>query len=297
MAKGLGRGLDAFFSDDNDDTIEKVTKKSSKKKDDEVLDNVVELNITEVEPMLNQPRKIFDKDKLQELTDSIKEHGVIQPILVVKNKNGYSIVAGERRWRAAKSAGLEKIPAIVKDYTDEKKKQVALIENIQREDLNVVEVAQAIKELMDIEGYNSTDVSKITGKSVSTISNITRLLKLPEEIQQMVLDGKLVEGHARALLAIEDEKKQLEIAHKIVEKKLTVRDVERLVYVNEAIKTKKKTKKRTNNVYYTKLENKLKEKLGYKVKLDPTKSHQRMIIEYNDDEGLESLLSLLDIEL
>ena len=281
MAKGLGRGLDAFFSDDNDDTIEKVTKKSAKKKDDEVLDNVVELNITEVEPMLNQPRKIFDKDKLQELTDSIKEHGVIQPILVVKNKNGYSIVAGERRWRAAKSAGLEKIPAIVKDYTDEKKKQVALIENIQREDLNVVEVAQAIKELMDIEGYNSTDVSKITGKSVSTISNITRLLKLPEEIQQMVLDGKLVEGHARALLAIDDEEKQLEIAHKIVEKKLTVRDVERLVYVNEAIKTKKKNKKRTNNVYYTKLENKLKEKLGYKVKLDPTKSHQRMINTYD----------------
>lgn len=297
MAKGLGRGLEAFFSDDSEDTIEKVTKKSAKKKDDEVLDNVVELNITEVEPMLNQPRKIFDKDKLQELTDSIKEHGVIQPILVVKNKNGYSIVAGERRWRAAKSAGLEKIPAIVKDYTDEKKKQVALIENIQREDLNVVEVAQAIKELMDIEGYNSTDVSKITGKSVSTISNITRLLKLPEEIQQMVLDGKLVEGHARALLAIDDEEKQLEIAHKIVEKKLTVRDVERLVYVNEAIKTKKKNKKRTNNVYYTKLENKLKEKLGYKVKLDPTKAHQRMIIEYNDDEGLESLLSILDIEL
>lgn len=297
MAKGLGRGLDAFFSEDNEDTIAKVTKKSSKKKEDEVLDNVVELNITEVEPMLNQPRKVFDKEKLQELTDSIKEHGVIQPILVVKNKNGYSIVAGERRWRAAKSAGLEKIPAIVKDYTDEKKKQVALIENIQREDLNVVEVAQAIKELMDIEGYNSTDVSKITGKSVSTISNITRLLKLPDEIQQMVLDGKLVEGHARALLAIEDEEKQIELAKKIVEKNLTVRDVEKLVYVSEAIKTKKKKKTRTKNVYYTKIEDKLKERFGYKVKLDSTNKHQRMIIEYNDDEGLESLLSLLDIEL
>ena len=297
MAKGLGRGLDAFFSEDNEDTIAKVTKKAAKKKEDAVLDSVVELNITEVEPMLNQPRKVFDKEKLQELTDSIKEHGVIQPILVVKNKNGYSIVAGERRWRAAKNAGLEKIPAIVKDYTDEKKKQVALIENIQREDLNVVEVAQAIKELMDIEGYNSTDVAKITGKSLSTISNITRLLKLPEEIQQMVLDGKLVEGHARALLAIEDEEKQVELAKKIAEKNLTVRDVEKLVYVSEAIKTKKKKKTRTKNVYYTKIEDKLKERLGYKVKLDSTNKHQRMIIEYNDDEGLESLLSLLDIDL
>ena len=254
MAKGLGRGLDAFFGEDNEETIEKVTKKLSKKDEENIIEKVVELNITEIEPMLNQPRKIFDKEKMQELTDSIRENGVIQPILVVKDKNGYTIVAGERRWRAAKAAGLKTIPAIIKDYTDNKKKQVALIENIQREDLNIVEVAQAIKELMEIEGYTSSDVAKITGKSLSTISNITRLLKLPNEILDMVLKGELVEGQARALLAIDDPEKQIAIAKKIVEKKLTVRDVEKLIYGDDKYR-KKTTKKPPKSVYYQNLEN------------------------------------------
>ncbi len=296
MAKGLGRGLDAFFGEDNEETIKKVTKKSSKKDEENIIEKVVELNITEIEPMLNQPRKIFDKEKMQELTDSIRENGVIQPILVVKDKNGYTIVAGERRWRAAKAAGLKTIPAIIKDYTDNKKKQVALIENIQREDLNIVEVAQAIKELMEIEGYTSSDVAKITGKSLSTISNITRLLKLPNEILDMVLKGELVEGQARALLAIDDPEKQIAIAKKIVEKKLTVRDVEKLIYGDDKYR-KKTTKKPPKSVYYQNLENKLKNYFGYKVKLDQTKKHQRLIIEYNDEEGLESLLSLLNIDM
>ena len=232
MTKGLGRGLNAFFGEDNEDTIEQVTKKSLKKEDN-VLENVIELKIDEIEPMLNQPRKVFDKEKMDELTDSIRENGVIQPILVVKDKNGYTIVAGERRWRAAKAAGLKKIPAIVKDYTDNRKKQVALIENIQREDLNIVEIAKAVKELMDIDGYTQSEVAKITGKNVSTISNIVRLLKLPNQVLDMVLNGDLVEGQARALLAINDEKKQIEIAKKVAEKKLTVRDVERLIYGDE----------------------------------------------------------------
>ena len=288
--------MNAFFGEDNEETIEKVTKKSSKKDEENVIEKVVELNITEIEPMLNQPRKIFDKEKMQELTDSIRENGVIQPILVVKDKNGYTIVAGERRWRAAKAAGLKTIPAIIKDYTDNKKKQVALIENIQREDLNIVEVAQAIKELMEIEGYTSSDVAKITGKSLSTISNITRLLKLPNEILDMVLKGELVEGQARALLAIDDPEKQIAIAKKIVEKKLTVRDVEKLIYGDDKYR-KKTTKKPPKSVYYQNLENKLKNYFGYKVKLDQTKKHQRLIIEYNDEEGLESLLSLLNIDM
>ena len=296
MAKGLGRGLDAFFGDTNEETIEKVTTKTSKKDDNKILDKVVELNITEVEPMLNQPRKVFDKDKMEELTDSIRENGVIQPILVVKDKNGYTIVAGERRWRAAKAAGLEKIPAIIKDYTDSKKKQVALIENIQREDLNVVEVARAIREIMDMEGYTNTEVAKITGKNVSTISNTLRLLKLQDEIQEMLLRGELVEGQARALLVIEDPEKQLQIAKKVAEKKLTVRDVEKLIYGDDKYK-RKPEKKTPKTIYYQKLENKLKDYFGYKVKLDQTKKHQRLIIEYNDEEGLESLLSLLNIDM
>lgn len=295
MAKGLGRGLDAFFGEDTNETIEKVTKRN-KKEDNNVIDKVVELNITEVEPMLNQPRKIFDKEKMQELTDSIKENGVIQPILVVKDANGYTIVAGERRWRAAKAAGLETIPAIIKDYTDNRKKQVALIENIQREDLNVVEIARAIKELMDIDGYSQGEVAKITGKNTSTVSNLVRLLKLPDEVLDMLLNGKLVEGQARALLVVEDETKQIEIAKKIAENKLTVRDVEKLIYGDDKYK-RKTTKKQPKTVYYQNLENKLKDYFGYKVKLDQTKKHQRLIIEYNDEEGLESVLSLLNIDM
>ena len=297
MAKGLGRGLDAFFGEDNNETIEKVTKRTNKQeKEDNVIEKVVELNITEVEPMLNQPRKVFDKEKMEELTDSIRENGVIQPILVVKDSNGYTIVAGERRWRAAKAAGLETIPAIIKDYTDNKKKQVALIENIQREDLNVVEVAQAIKELMEIEGYTNTDVAKITGKNISTISNLIRLLKLPDEVLDMILKGQLVEGQARALLVLDDPEKQIAIAKKVAEKKLTVRDVEKLIYGDDNYR-KKTTKKQPKSVYYEKLENKLKDYFGYKVKLDQTKKHQRLIIEYNDEEGLESLLSMLNIKM
>ncbi len=295
MAKGLGRGLDAFFGDEDSTTIEKVTKK--KESDGEVIEKVVQLNISKIEPMLNQPRKIFDEEKMKELTDSIRANGVIQPILVVKAQNGYTIVAGERRWRAAKAAGLKSIPAIVKDYTDNRKKQVALIENIQREDLNIVEVAHAIKEIKEMEGYSNSDVARITGKNDSTISNIIRLLKLPDEVQDMMLKGQLVEGQARALLAVDDPNRQIEIAKKTVEKKLTVRDVEKLIYGDDDYRKKKMKKKQPKSVYYQKVENKLKDYFGYKVKLDSTKKHQRLIIEYNDEEGLESILSLFNIDM
>lgn len=291
--KGLGRGLDVFFGEDIEE-VEKVVKPKEKKIKE--LDKVVELNISEVEPMLNQPRKIFDEEKLEELTNSIKEHGVLQPILVVKDENGYAIIAGERRWRSAKKAGLKTIPAIIKDYTDTKKKQVALIENIQREDLNIVEVARAIKELMDIDGYSQTEVAKITGKNISTISNMMRLLKLQDKILDYVLEGKLVEGQARALLAVEDEEKQLEIAEKIIKNRLTVRDVEKLIYGAEEY-TRKPTKKQPKTVYYKKLEERLKDYFGYKVKIDSNKKHQKLIIEYDDNDGLESLLNKLNIEV
>ena len=270
--KGLGKGLNAFFSDDN--LLDNVIKKDDKKNKE--LETVVELKIVDVEPMKDQPRKVFDEEKLEELANSIKENGVIQPILVVKNDDGYAIVAGERRWRAAKKAGLKKIPAIIKNYDESKKKQVALIENIQREDLNIVEVAHAIKELMEIENYSQSEVAKVTGKNISTISNIVRLLKLPDEILQYVLDGKLVEGQARALLAL--------------------RDVEKLVYGSEEY-VRKPEKKEPKSVYYKNLEGKLKDYFGYKVKLDYTKSHQKLIIEYDDKEGLENLLNKFNIDI
>lgn len=290
--KGLGKGLNAFFSDDN--LLDNVIKKDDKKNKE--LETVVELKIVDVEPMKDQPRKVFDEEKLEELANSIKENGVIQPILVVKNDDGYAIVAGERRWRAAKKAGLKKIPAIIKNYDESKKKQVALIENIQREDLNIVEVAHAIKELMEIENYSQSEVAKVTGKNISTISNIVRLLKLPDEILQYVLDGKLVEGQARALLALDSKKRQLEIANKAIEKKLTVRDVEKLVYGSEEY-VRKPEKKEPKSVYYKNLEGKLKDYFGYKVKLDYTKSHQKLIIEYDDKEGLENLLNKFNIDI
>jgi ParB family chromosome partitioning protein len=292
--KGLGRGLNVFFGEDTEE-LDRITK-PKKEKTYKEIDKVVELSLAEVEPMLNQPRKVFDKEKLEELTNSIKEHGVLQPILVVKDENGYSIIAGERRWRAAKDAGLKEIPAIIKDYTDTKKKQVALIENIQREDLNIVEIAKAIKELMDIDGYTQSEVAKITGKSLPSISNITRLLKLPNKILEYLLHGKLVEGQARALLAIDDEEKQIALAEKIIEKRLTVREVEKLIYGAEEY-TRKPEKKQPKTVYYQKIEDRLKNYFGYKVKIDADKKNQRLIIEYNDLDGLENLLDKFQIKM
>jgi len=290
-SKGLGRGLNALFDD-----IEEVKSVATKEKKT-ILDNVVELNVVDIEPMPNQPRKVFDENKLAELADSVREHGVIQPIIVEKSENGYHIVAGERRWRAAKIVGLKTMPAIVKDYTESKRKQVALIENIQREDLNVMEVARALKELMELDEYSVSEVAKVTGKSQSAVSNIVRLLKLTPEVQKYVLDGKLVEGQARALLAIEDGEEQLRIANKVIEKKLTVREVEKIIYedANKYNVKKKKTVKKSS--IYSAVEEKLTEYFGMKVKVDANRPNQRLIIEYYNNEGLESVLDKLKIKL
>lgn len=290
-SKGLGRGLNALFDD-----IEEVKNVATKEKKT-VLDNVVELNVVDIEPMPNQPRKVFDEKKLEELADSVREHGVIQPIIVEKSENGYHIVAGERRWRAAKIVGLKTMPAIVKDYTESKRKQVALIENIQREDLNVMEVARALKELMELDEYSVSDVAKVTGKSQSAVSNIVRLLKLTPEVQKYVLDGKLVEGQARALLAIENSEEQIKIANKVIEKKLTVREVEKIIYedANKYNVKKKKTVKKSS--IYASVEEKLSEYFGMKVKVEANRPNQRLIIEYYNNEGLESVLDKLKIKL
>ena len=195
-------------------------------------------------------------------------------------------------------AGKETIPAIVKDYTDGKKKQVALIENIQREDLNVMEIAHALKELMDIEEYTVADVARVTAKNPSTVSNILRLLKLSDGVQEMVLDGKLVEGQARALLTIEDEAEQMKVAQKIIDKKLTVREVEKLIY-DEANKynVKKKKKLVSKSALNKAIEEKLSQYFGMKVKIDSSKNNPRLIIEYYNNDGLANLLEKLNIEL
>lgn len=291
--KGLGKGLGALIGNEN-----KVKDLVEKKPKEEVVEKVVSLNMADIEPMLDQPRKVFDEEKIKELSDSIKEHGVIQPIIVIKDETGYKIVSGERRWRASKLAECKTIPAIVKDYTNIKKKQVALIENIQREDLNVIEVANALKELMDLEQYSVSDVAKVTGKSSSSVSNIIRLLKLNNEIQQMMLDGKLVEGQARALLAVENEEEQVKLAKKIIENNLTVREVEKLIYGDESkYKVKAKKKKSSSNAITKSIESKLSEYFGMKVKIDNNKNSPKLIIEYYNSEGLENILEKLNIEL
>ena len=283
---GLGRGLDALFAENKVPEEEKI-------RPNEIVQNI---KLIEIEPNTNQPRRNFEEESLQELASSIKRYGVIQPIIVTPKDGYYQIVAGERRWRASKIAEMTEIPAIVREDDERRNKEISLIENIQREDLNIVEIAKAIKELMEIDGYSQSDVAKITGKSISSISNITRLLKLPEQILDYILQGKLVEGQARALLAIDDKEKQLKIAEKIIEKKLTVREVEKLIYGADDY-NRKSNKKQPKTVYYQKIEDRLKDYFGYKVKLDCTKKHQRLVVEYNDEEGLESLLNKLDINI
>lgn len=223
---GLGKGLGAIISDKYDSQFQEKDEKS----------NVVELKIVDVEPNKDQPRRTFDKEKLEELSESIKKHGVIQPIIVVKKDEVYQIVAGERRWRASKLAGLKKIPAIVREYDEIKVMEVALIENLQREDLNPVEEAQGYKLLMENFSLTQDKIGERVGKSRSAVANSLRILNLPEEVLEKIKKGIISTGHAKVLLSLSGKKEQIETAKIIEEKKLSVRELENLV------KTKSKNK-------------------------------------------------------
>lgn len=279
MAKktGLGKGLDALFANN---IVDEVIKEN------EVIEK---LKITEVEPNRNQPRKNFDEEALEELAESIKRYGVIQPIIVVKKDDYYEIVAGERRWRASKKAGLKEIPAIVREGDERKNKEIALIENVQREDLNAYEKALGIKELMDEYGLTQQEVSEILGKSRSSIANTVRILNLDERVLELVKQGKLAEGHARTLLAIEDKDKQYQTALKMIEKGATVRDFEKNVSF-------KKNNKKTADKYeaiFRDIENSFQGFFGTKVKLEPGKRKGKIVIEYANNEDLERILELI----
>lgn len=279
MAKktGLGKGLDALFAN----SIE----------DEEIRDNEVieKLKITEVEPNRNQPRKNFDEEALEELSESIKRYGVIQPIIVVKKEDYYEIVAGERRWRASKKAGLKEIPAIVREGNERKNKEIALIENVQREDLNAYEKALGIKELMDEYDLTQQEVSEILGKSRSSIANTVRLLNLDERVLEFVKQGKLAEGHARTLLAIDDKDKQYQMAVKMIEKGATVRDFEK----NVNYKKNMKKKDQKYEAIFRDIENSFQGFFGTKVKLEPGKRKGKIVIEYASNEDLERILELI----
>ena len=294
MAKmSLGKGLDALFPPNvNVNTL------GDKNEINDASENVIEMKINSVEPNINQPRKSFDDDKIDDLAESIKVHGVLQPIIVTKKGDYYQIIAGERRWRASKKAGLKTIPAIVRDYDERKIREVALIENLQRQDLNALETAKAIKELMEEHSLTQEEIAKTLGKSRSAIANTLRILNLDERVQELVADGKISEGHARTLASIESPQKQYKLAMDIINLDLNVREAEERTRMEKAETTKKSGKKQEVSkleIIYKDIENRLKRALGTKVSFKPlTKSKGKIIIEYFSSEELEGILEILE---
>lgn len=278
---GLGRGLDALFADNS---IEEIASTSA-----------VKLKIMDIEPNRDQPRKIFDEDALAELADSIAKHGVIQPLLVRPMPDGsYQLVAGERRWRASRMAGLTEVPVVIKELSDDEAMALALIENLQREDLNAIEEAQGIKALMDTLSLTQDEAAERVGKSRPAVANALRLLKLPDSVIALVSDGKLSPGHARALLGFKDEQDIIETADLIIEKGLTVRDVEKLVKKrNKEPKAEKPPARRAS--YYDEVELALTDFLGRKVKVGtkPGKESGVLEIDFFDKDDLTRLADAL----
>ena len=278
---GLGKGLDALFGSS---PIENTATEEINN------ENLRTLKITEVEPNRDQPRKNINQEDLEELADSIKTYGVIQPIVVSKQDGYFSIVAGERRWRAAKLAGLEEIPAIIRENDEQTNKEIALIENIQREDLNPYEKALGIRNLMDKYGLTQEEVSKKIGKSRSSVSNTVRILNLAPDVIELVKMGKLTEGHCKALAGITDEKRQYEVAIRMIERGESVRQAESK---NRTTKKEKKLDPKYKYLYED-IEDKFQGFFGTKVKLDQGKRKGKIIIEYNNNEDLERMLKLIN---
>ena len=283
--KGLGRGLGALL--DANSVIETTTEKEK---------DVKKIKITQIEPNKTQPRTDFDEEKIEELAESIREYGLIQPIVVKLNKNGfYTIIAGERRWRASRLAGLKEIPAVIKDVSEQTEKEITLIENIQRENLNALEEAAGIKELIDVYGLTQEDVAKKIGRSRPAVANILRLLNLPEEIQKMVKDEEISQGHARALLALNNNVLAQELAKKVIAEEMSVRQLES--YINSLTKPKtikKPTKEEIEISRHIKaLEESLSSELGTKIKIINKKNKGKIEIPYSSTEDFERIIALI----
>ena len=284
---GLGKGLDALFGGSPLDVQMEENTEEVQEIDDNK--NLKTLKITEVEPNREQPRKNFNQEALEELSESIKEYGVIQPIVVSKEDGYYAIVAGERRWRAAKLAGLGEIPAIIRESDEQTNREISLIENIQREDLNPYEKALGIRSLMDKYGMTQEEVSKKIGKSRSSVSNTVRVLYLTPDVLELVKQGKLSEGHCKALAGISDPKRQYEVAIRMIEKGESVRQAESK---NRITKREKKLDPKYKYLYED-IEDKFQGFFGTKVKLDQGKRKGKIIIEYHNNEDLERMLNLI----
>lgn len=287
--RGLGRGLNALINTGSDIEVKEKSKDNNDNKE-------VFVNISLVEPNRNQPRKEFDKEALSELAASIKQYGILQPIMVQKNGDMYEIIAGERRWRAAKEAGLKEVPVIVRDYDKQKIMEISIIENIQRENLNPIEEAMAYQCLMEEYGLKHDELADKVSKNRSTITNSMRLLRLSENIQQMIIDGKISTGHAKVLLSVENKEEQEKIAAELISKSLSVRELEKLV--KKYIKPRKKKENKDTidySLFYKEYEDKLKDILGTKVQINTKdKNKGRIEIDYYSAAELERIVELLN---
>lgn len=299
---GLGRGLDALIPTKT--PVEKASVKKSnseqetkeKSEEKKQVSSELKVKISSVEPNRSQPRKQFDEDSLLELAESIKQYGVLQPLLVSDKKDYYEIIAGERRWRAAKMAGIKEIPIIIKELTDQQVVEISLIENIQREDLNPIEEAMAFKRLIEEFHLKQDEIAERVSKSRTAVTNSMRLLKLSEKVQQMLIDEMISAGHARAILAVTDEKAQISIATKVFDEKLSVRETEKLVkrYL-EPPKQKTVVKNTTEDAIYESLEEKIKGIMGTKVTINRKKNNKGKIeIEYYSRDELERIIELFE---
>lgn len=289
-SRGLGRGLDALFAEQApimpDNRVETEEESNS-----HVRDKVFYIDINDIKPNAEQPRKTFDKEKISELSQSIIEHGIIQPLVVRKSGKHYEIVAGERRWRAAREADLSVVPCIVRQFSDEENMLVAIIENMQREDLNPIEEAMGLEQMISAYGMTQEEVSKSVSKSRPYITNTLRLLKLPDEIKALVSEGKISTGHARALITVKNKTKQEELCKKIIEDGISVRDVERLA--SEEKKIRKKPLKRVKSPDTLNVERELKEIYGTKVTINSRGNKGTVELEFYSKDELNRLIDLL----
>ena len=288
MSKALGKGLEQLFNE-NVSSFEEF--ENSIIEEAKTNDSIVEIPLSELRANPYQPRKNFDEEALKELSDSIKEHGVFQPIIVKKSIKGYEIIAGERRVRASKMAGLTTIPAIIKDFSDEEMMQIALLENLQRENLTAIEEAKAYKSIIESLNITQDELAKKVGKSRSHITNILGLLKLPASVQDMVLYNKISMGHARVLSKLEDKEQIEDLANKIIDEDLSVRTLESMIYDNTT--TKEVKEKKEKNSEYKYIENYLKEKLGTSVKIN----NNKLLIKFSSVHDLNRILEIMNINI
>ena len=291
---GLGKGLDSLIPNKAEKTVKAEKKPEEKKEERKSESGEILVKINQVEPNREQPRKEFDEDSLMELADSIKQFGILQPLLVQKKKDYYEIIAGERRWRAAKIAGIKEVPIIVKEYTNQEIVEISLIENIQRENLNPIEEAMAYKRLLEEFSLKQDEVAERVSKSRTAVTNSMRLLKLSPRVQQMIVDDMISTGHARALLAIDDEEQQYQLANRIFDEKLSVRETEKLVKALKNPKTEKKNQKIEHTFVYNNIEEQMKNIIGTKVIVNPKANGKGKIeIEYYSEEELERIYDLI----